>query len=311
MYLLQDDAHVMSWLYNRVSLEIFGLVHQWNVTTAHIGSSIATLFLENAEHQVVFLATEFRRIDQSASSVISYFARLKECADRLADLGEPATDRDQRLLPNFLACRAFLLLEESYHAVHNDGPADMALHVARFPVPSGSGGSNSGRGGGNNRQYNNNNSGGGRYKGKGKVRAHSSGGGGHGSGRGHYNNTSSVAAPRAPTPSSAPWTGMVHAWAMPWRPHAPGTGILGARPGARSAFAGTVSHLPSGPPYGAPAPYDAPTWDQTALIHALNNMSLQQPVPPAPAGEWYLDTWATAHMASSSGTAHKEGDPPM
>ncbi|XP_073366517.1 uncharacterized protein [Aegilops tauschii subsp. strangulata] len=347
-YWLQDDAHIVSWLYNRVSPEIFGLVHQRNATAAQLWASIATLFLENAEHQAVFLATEFRRIEQGSSSVIAYFARLKDCADRLADLGEPVTDRDQvlnmfrglaprlhyaipiltmqRPLPTFLACRAFLLLEESRHAAQGAGSTDMALHAARSPASGGLGGSSSGGGG----RSNNNNSGGGRYKGKGKAPANYGGGSGGNSGGGSYHNTSSS---RPPTPSSAPWTGMVHAWAMPWRPHAPGSGILGARPDAPPPFVGTAADYPTAPPYGSPAPYAsappygspapyasappynapaAPSWDQKALIHALNSMSMQEPAPPTSAGsEWYLDTGATSHMASSSGTAHKEGDPPM
>jgi hypothetical protein len=96
-YWLQDDAYVISWLYNRISPEIFGLVHQRFATAAQVWSSIATLFLENAEHQVVFLATEFRRIEQGDASIINYFGRLKECADRLADFGEYVSDRDQVL----------------------------------------------------------------------------------------------------------------------------------------------------------------------------------------------------------------------
>lgn len=184
-YWLQDDAHLVSWLYNRISPEIFGLVHQRNATAASIWASIATLFLENAEHQVVFLATEFRRIEQGAGSVIAYFARLKDCADHLADLGEPVSDRDQvlnmfrglaprlqyaipiltmqRPLPSFLSCRAFLLLEESRQASHSDNSVDTALHASRSTPTGGGGSSHSGGGGG----YKGNKGGG--FKGKGKA----------------------------------------------------------------------------------------------------------------------------------------------
>uniref|UniRef100_A0ACD5W3B3 Uncharacterized protein n=1 Tax=Avena sativa TaxID=4498 RepID=A0ACD5W3B3_AVESA len=335
-YWLQDDAHVVSWLYNRVSQEIFGLVHQRNATAATIWSSIATLFLENAEHQVVFLATDFRRIEQGTGSVISYFARLKECADRLADLGEHVTDRDQvlnmfrglaprlqyaipiltmqRPLPSFLACRSFLLLEESRQSTHSDTFPDAALHAARAPstynpgsASSGGGGSGSGGGGSGSGSSsgNRNNSGGNRnygYKGKGKAPAYQSGGGGA---------SSSTAAPVRPpaAPAGAPWTGLVHAWAMPWRPHAPGSGILGSRPGAPAPFAGSASHYPAAPggasaSYGVAAPHapsnGGPAWDQTALIHALNTLSGHPQQPPPAGAEWYFDTGATSHMASSS-----------
>jgi hypothetical protein len=46
---VQDDAFICSWLYNRVSPEILGLVHQRAPTAANVWRSIATLFLDNAE----------------------------------------------------------------------------------------------------------------------------------------------------------------------------------------------------------------------------------------------------------------------
>ena len=91
---MQDDAHIVSWMYNRVSAEVFGLIHQRGARAAAVWDAICTLFLENAEHQVVFLSTEFWRIEQGSSSNISFFARLKECADRLSELGAAVTDRD-------------------------------------------------------------------------------------------------------------------------------------------------------------------------------------------------------------------------
>ncbi|XP_051191466.1 uncharacterized protein [Lolium perenne] len=348
-YWLQDDAYIVSWLYNRVSPEIFGLIHQRHATAAQLWDSIGTLFMANREHQAVFLATEFRRIEQGSSNIITYFARLKECADRLADLGEPVTDRDQVLnmfrglhprlhyalpiltmqspFPSFLRCRAFLLLEESRATAHTDSTSsDVALHAARAPQPntgnnaSTGGGSHSGGGGSYSGGGGNNNDGGrGRRRGKAPATAPSNSCGGSG-----Y--TPRPYAP--PTPSAAPWTGMVHAWAMPWRPHAPGAGILGARPGAPSPFAGMAGHYGTAPPpyyYGAPpasAPYGdpsassssapPPSWDQAGLIHALNNLSVQQQQPgAAPNPTWYLDTGASAHMSSSSGSEHKEGDPAL
>ncbi|XP_037474724.1 xaa-Pro dipeptidase-like [Triticum dicoccoides] len=92
---LQDNAHIVSWLYNRISPEVFGLVHQHGATAGEVWAAICSLFVENREHQVVFQATEFRRLEQGSSSILTYFARLKECADRLADLGSPVDDRDQ------------------------------------------------------------------------------------------------------------------------------------------------------------------------------------------------------------------------
>ena len=176
-----------------------------------------------------------------------------------------------------------------------DGGTDTALHAARAPT----GGHHSGGGGPSNRPYNGGGGRGNRNKGKGPAAPPTGNAGG---------SNSSPRPPALPAPSTTPWTGMVHAWPVPWRPHAPGSGILGPRPGAPSPFAGTVSHYHgngSGAPgiYHNPAPPGppAPAWDQTALIQALNAMSVQQQQAPPNGGEWYLDTGATAHMASSSG----------
>ncbi|KAE8820475.1 hypothetical protein D1007_01623 [Hordeum vulgare] len=92
---VQDDAYVVSWLYTRMRPEIFGLVHQRGATAAELWASITSLFLENREHQAVLHTTEFRRLEQGSGPVISFFARPKECADRLADLGEPISDSEQ------------------------------------------------------------------------------------------------------------------------------------------------------------------------------------------------------------------------
>lgn len=48
---------MISWLYNRISPEIFGLVHQRDATAAELWAAISSIFLENREHQAVFLAT--------------------------------------------------------------------------------------------------------------------------------------------------------------------------------------------------------------------------------------------------------------
>jgi hypothetical protein len=202
-YWLQDDAYIVSWLYNCVSPEIFGLIHQRHATAAQ-WESIATLFMANAEHQAVFLATEFRRIEQGNSSIIAYFAWLKECADRLADLGEPVSDRDQVLnmfrglaprlhyalpvltmqspFPSFLRCRAFLLLEESRANSHQETAMNTALVATRAPQNNGWGNSG-GNGGGSNTGGGYNNGGGrngGRRRGKVPATAPSNSGGGGG-----------------------------------------------------------------------------------------------------------------------------------
>jgi hypothetical protein len=239
----------------------------------------------------VYLSTEFRSAMQGSSSIISYFARLKELADRLADLGEPIGDRAQVLnmfrglhprfhyaipiltmqtpFPSFLRARAFLLIEES-RLNAAEGSSDTALHASRAPSnhTNNNGGGRNGNGGGrndngtgrtgtNNTGGGRNNNGNGRWKGKAKVVDQSSGEGSSSSGGGGSSSTNtqtrSGAGPVLPQPAANPWTGMVHAWPMPWRPHTPGAGLLGPRPGAPPPFAGSTTHY-GAPPAPAPGP---------------------------------------------------------
>lgn len=96
---------------------------------------------------MVFFSAEFWRIEQGSSSILAFFVCLKDCGDRLAELGFPITDRDQILnmfrgpqrpilmmqtpFPAFPCCCTFLLLKESRLAA--DTTTNTALHVARVP----------------------------------------------------------------------------------------------------------------------------------------------------------------------------------
>ncbi|XP_044320538.1 WAS/WASL-interacting protein family member 3-like [Triticum aestivum] len=72
------------------------------------------------------------------------------------------------------------------------------------------------------------------------------------------------------------------------------------------------AHPLYGAPLSAPPAGQQPAWDQAALIQALNAMSMQQgQAPPYSGGDWYLDSGATSHMASSSGSKNEGGDPPL
>jgi hypothetical protein len=225
---VQDDAFICSWLYNRVSAEILGLVHQRNPTAANVWRAIATLFLDNAETQAVFVGTELRDLMQGDMSMLRYFARLKEYADQLADLGYPVDDKAQVLnmfrslnpryfyavpiltmqlpFPSFLRCRAFLILEESRLNAGAAPPSDTALHAARAPPanintnPGTGNNNNGGRNGSRNRD-----------KGKGKAAQNGSDSGGSSSGTaGTGGSTTGHIAP-LPAPATNPWNGMVHA----------------------------------------------------------------------------------------------------
>nr|XP_020196750.1 translation initiation factor IF-2-like [Aegilops tauschii subsp. strangulata] len=128
----------------------------------------------------------------------------------------------------------------------------------------------------------------------------------------------------APAPGSSSWTGLVQAWPVAWR--APGAGVLGPRPGTphQQAMLATAPSAPP-PPYGydgyynkyappgaapaspAPTPGHAPPWDMTSLQAALHSATAG-PSSSGSTSDWYLDTGATAHMASSPGPPHPDSD---
>ena len=231
---VQDDAFICSWLFNRVSPEILGLVHQRNPTAADVWRAIATLFLDNAETQAVFIGSDFRSLMQGDMPMLRFFARLKEYADQLADLGCPVDDKAQVMnmfrglnpryfyaipiltmqlpFPSFLRCRAFLILEESRLNMAAAPPSDVALHAGRVAPAN----VNNNGGGGHNGNRN-------RGKGKGKAAQNAGDPGGSSSGTASTGGPTAGRVVQLPAPATNPWTGMVHAWPMPWRPHAPGT----------------------------------------------------------------------------------------
>lgn len=99
--------------------------------------------------------------------------------------------------PTFLKCRAFLDMEEARRARSAPLAQDTALHAA--PAPTG----------GNNGSTSTSGNSRGRNRSKGKKQSDSS-------------SSSSTRAPPTPAPLPAPnahpWTGLVHAWPVPWRP---------------------------------------------------------------------------------------------
>jgi hypothetical protein len=102
---------------------------------------------------------------------------------------------------------------------------------------------------------------------------------------------------QAPWPPGVnPWTGMVQAWQMPFR--APGTGVLGPRPGTSSHQAYYAS---TSPPPNMLTPPQSPSdvWNQQALLAALASANNSQSGPQT--AEWFLDTGASSHMSSNSG----------
>ncbi|WVZ77785.1 hypothetical protein U9M48_025609 [Paspalum notatum var. saurae] len=310
---VQNDFSIVSWLYCTISSDLLRTVQTRRDTAYSLWRSIRALFRNNAATRSVYVGAEFRNMYQGDMSVMAYCTKVKQLADQLGDLGSPVSEPDlvTTLLcglnprlhhvipsltvhkrPSFLKVRSHLLLEEH----RAEKAAQLAQRAALFaqqqatgasppvaaaPAPTGfvaqsaptngagpsSPASTSGK------------------KSKNKKK---------GSGNGSSNAGNS--GPPAWSPAFNPWTGMFQAWPVSARPPPPppGTGILGPRPSVpqAKAYLGAASGAQANM-----APMAAsPSWDQAALINALNAMTLQSPA--AGPSNWIMDTGASSHMSN-------------
>jgi hypothetical protein len=289
----------------------------------------------NRETHIVLVDTKFRTLCQGALSVSDYCRRMKTLSDSLVELSEPISDRlltinllcglndrfahlrsylkRQRPFPLFVEVRSELLLEElSMGPVATSAAPTVlvasaltsapgtATALASGPPPQASGGC-------------------GHRRRKGKA----SGGSGPPNPGGARSTPGGARGQTAPPQGSwpslyNPWTDSIQMWLGPVQGHRQ-TG-----PTSHQAFVGrpptpTASWAPaswpttnaptwssstsvsswavqpptSAQPQIAPSPFGL--WDQPTLVAAFNTMTL---TPPQ--GEWYMDSGATAHMASTS-----------
>nr|XP_020181751.1 uncharacterized protein LOC109767407 [Aegilops tauschii subsp. strangulata] len=258
---------VVHWLYTTISPELLEAVMQSEDTALTVWRAVDDIFRNNQLARAVYIDAEYHAVVQGDMTVMQYCTRLKSFADQLRDLGQPVTDTrqvfhllrglnrqyhsviphitSQNPLPSLLQVRSFLLLEEhraeqtarlqSAHALWaGRGSSTPPAPAPPAPPP---GNDNTSRGRGRQRRR----------------------------GRGNGGPPASLAqpAPRAPIcPAPAPgansWTGLVQAWPMQWR--APGSGVLGPRPGTPHQQAMFAAPTPYGygAPGGAPPGYGAP-----------------------------------------------------
>ncbi|XP_066372714.1 uncharacterized protein [Miscanthus floridulus] len=318
---LQVDACVVSWLYNTISKEIWNDVNRPNASAHSVWLAITGQFLDNSLQRAVYAQQEFHSLFQGDMGIAEYCGKLKRLADTLYDCGAAVSDpalvintlrglnnkfsqaiavlSTMKPPPTFLYTKSYLLQEEHRIKHSHQMEAQTALlaaaptNQAPRPVASPPRTSPAFTNNTNDRR---------------KKRKATDG-------RNRQNNTGAHGAPTAgssvppggPLPPWAlaqnPWHGVVQAWPMAtWRPS-----VLGSRPG--------VHPVSSAPPL--PAPSSTPDASLYAgasgslpagLYTALNNMNINNTTG---GGDWFLDTGATSHMASSAGPSHQDGSAPM
>jgi histone deacetylase 1/2 len=310
---LQIDACIVTWLYNTISTEIWNDVNRPNTCAYSAWTAINNQFLDNSLQRAVYAQQDFHSLFQGDMGIAEYCGKLKRLADTLYDCSAPVSDPalvintlrglnnkfSQAIAvlstmnppPTFLYTKSYLLQEE-HRMCHSQkmeaqtallaaAPTGQASRPAAPAPPTGQASNNS------------------TYDRRKKKKAND--------GRNRQNNTGGHGAPSGgpPVPPGGaappqwamahnPWQGVVQAWPMnAWRPS-----VLGSKPGVHPVTSAPTLPTPSPSPdaafyAGAPGPLPA------GLYTALNNMSLNNNTGGS--GDWFLDTGATSHMASSSG----------
>eukprot|EP00267_Zea_mays_P031676 XP_008664224.1 uncharacterized protein LOC103642825 [Zea mays] len=338
---LRMDLHVLSWLYGSISPELYEIVTTAAPTARTTWLALEEQFVGNRETRIVLVDTEFRTLCQGALSISDYCRRMKTLADSLVELGEPISDRlltinllrglndrfahlrsylkRQRPFPSFVEVRSELLLEELsmgpvatsaapsvlVASTPTSAPGTATALASGPPPPQASGG------------Y-------GRRRRKGKASGGSNPSGARGTPGGARGQATF---PQGSWPNVYnPWTGSIHMWPGPVQGHRPAgstshQAFVGGPPPPAASWAPTAWPTTNAPSWSSSAPVSSwavqpPTpaqpqvapgpfgpWDQPTLAAAFNTMTL---TPPQ--GEWYMDSGATAHMASTSGPQHTERD---
>ncbi|XP_071685349.1 uncharacterized protein [Lolium perenne] len=336
-----NDFAIVSWFDATVTPSTLAIVETRAVSAFNLWRSLRAVFRDNRDTRATFLRDEFHGFNQGDLSVVDYTSQMKHMADTLGDLGSRVKDRelvhnvlrglDQRLqhavphmtrgrLPSFIQLRSFLLLEEkrlsrqarvvahnallaqAYQAAGAPVPAHIAqaFHAAGAPVPAfsptppapasfspsalglyGAGASHAGA----------SSSGAPAGTGKKKRKKNPAPAGpvpyaaapNSGSQNPGYR-------PPAPRPTAPTMAGTFQAWSAP--------GVLGPRPQPPPAPRALTANT-------APTGQAAPSWDQAALIAALNQMTLQASADHGgqaqQGNEWVFDSGASSHMSSGSG----------
>ena len=312
------DATVLSWIYSTISRDLLNTIIEPDSTAMEAWDRLRDIFQDNEHSRAVALEQEFSTTSmEDFPNVSAYCQRLKSLADQLKNVGAPVSDsrmvlqlvggltrpyrgvgtliRQSNPLPPFYKARSMLTLEEAGLAKEAAtesamvATSDGSPSLADKPSPN-KGKNNSGR---------RNNTSGRKNSGPGGGRTVTGNKGG-----GRDQSSGSRGGQQQPSqwqqPGMFPWGWYNQGWPIPpcpyptqgWarplssqQPRQPG--VLGPRP--QQAF---VQQAGASNSQG-----QSDSFIPTDIEAAMHTMSLQQPDP-----SWYMDTGATSHMTSSTGT---------
>ncbi|XP_074283498.1 uncharacterized protein LOC141608047 [Silene latifolia] len=319
------DAHVLQWIYGSISDDLLLRILETDSTAYEAWLRLKNHFHNNKGSRAAALEHEFTHMSlEKASSLDDYCQRLKDIATQLNDVGSKVDD--QRLvlqlvrglpseydvvgafinqqLPTFDTARSMLQLEEQRKSARSDVPATALAAPATNDNNDSAGNSSPSSRGNNNNNYNWQNNKKNYHKKGGKQGnwRNSEKGGGNSGGKGNQS-TPTPATITVPVWAGQPWSTpwgvppcpypAQSGWVNPWQPQP--SQPRGPQPmQPRFSVSGSAS-----PAYGQ-AYIAAPTsgYDPNALGHALQTMTIY----PPDNGQWVMDTGASSHLASESGT---------
>ena len=318
----ERDGLVKMWIYGTISESILDTVIKAKCSARDLWLTIEALFRDNKEARALQLENELRTITIGDQSVHEYCKKLKNLSDLLANIDPPVPDRGLVLhllngltdkfdsiinvikhrepFPTFSTARSMLILEEDRLSKqqrvtpttsHQPSSPDVLFTASDHGTrqhQSGSpyrGGRGRGRGGRNNR--------GGRGRHHNNYWPSSHYNWNHGSTHAPYQYQYGPPPPPpyyAPSPLHHTFRPSQHYQSHPSN-QAPG--ILGSHPASSNAAA----HVIQGPSFSPDQFSDQQAYVPSALAHAFNTMTLQDPNN----GPWVMDSGATNHVTNTQG----------
>ncbi|CAL9216541.1 unnamed protein product [Arabidopsis halleri] len=301
----EHDGLVKMWIYGTISVDLTETILKPKSSARELWLALENQFRDNKENRALQLENELRTITIGDLSVKEYCRKLKTLSDLLANVDSPVSDRvlvmhclnglnekfdgihnvirHRSPFPSFSTCRSMLQSEEDRLkkplrslAAPASASAPNVLYVEDQSPPS----SNS-----NNRGHNNNN----------KNRGCGNGRGNRGRGR----SNSAPQPPISPNFGYLQWGyGPPYPYPYPCYPPPVQYQAQYAQPSRPNSILGPYAPRPQAHLLQDPnSAFSSNSMIPTALAHAFNTMTLQDPNNP-----WVMDFGATDHITAEQGT---------